>query len=176
MEIEQAARAVMTSLKQHVNSQPQQQETHQLPTLSLLRIGHVLHESGGLLPYLSLASRLHIEKMGDGNQYVPWISMDDLCKAVVHISDHHVSFNGPVNVVAPNSCTNIELMRALSAQRNSSFLLPLAKVVLDAVVGDSSCILTDSERVQPSLLTQSHSCHQSFEFQHKTIGEFFRLK
>ncbi|MBU0960909.1 MAG: TIGR01777 family oxidoreductase, partial [Proteobacteria bacterium] len=79
----------------------------------LLRIGVVLTPKGGALHQLRLALRFGIGRLGSGEQYVSWISLDDMISAILHAAVCP-ELHGPVNVAAPQPVTNRELMAAMA--------------------------------------------------------------
>src|SRR5262245_58142324 len=78
-----------------------------------IRIGVVLGEKGGALAkmltpfYLGLGSPL-----GTGNQYMPWIHIDDLVELMLFAA-RETNISGPLNGVAPNPVTNREFTKVL---------------------------------------------------------------
>ncbi|RUR07524.1 DUF1731 domain-containing protein [Legionella sp. km772] len=130
-----------------------------------LRIGHVLSQQGGLLPYFKLASFFLITKLGSGKQYIPFVHSDDLSQAITFIADSKTLRNGAVNITAPLPCQSAELLSELAwCKLISGFSLP--KSLLKLLIGDAYVVLTDSERVEPTRLLA-----QGFNFNYKTIKE-----
>jgi len=79
-----------------------------------LRIGVALTPAGGALQRLLLPCRLGLGgKLGSGRQYVSWMDIDDVIRAV-----HHCLISpqlaGPVNLTAPLAVTNSELSANLA--------------------------------------------------------------
>src|SRR5690625_7742804 len=65
------------------------------------RIGIALEKHGGMLKQLLLPFRLFVGgSIGDGEQVVPWINMDELCHALSHMIDQE-EVAGPYNVNSP---------------------------------------------------------------------------
>ena len=78
-----------------------------------LRFGVVLSPRGGALARMVLPFKLGMGgRVGGGDQYWSWISIDDACGAIHHalMSD---SLAGPVNVVSPHPVTNKEFTQVL---------------------------------------------------------------
>ncbi|MDF1647059.1 MAG: TIGR01777 family oxidoreductase [Legionellaceae bacterium] len=128
-----------------------------------LRIGHVLSNEGGLLPYLRWAGLFGTSRMGSGEQYVPFIHIKDIVRAVEYIAEDNELIDGTVNLTAPESCTNKEILTALRPFKWSPGV-PLPESVLKLMIGQSSVILTDSERVKPERLLE-----HGFEFEYETV-------
>ncbi|MDM8524883.1 TIGR01777 family oxidoreductase [Desulfococcaceae bacterium HSG8] len=97
-----------------------------------LRIGIALTPAGGALAKLLLPFQAGVGgKLGNGRQYMSWVSMDDVI-SVIHRMITDDSMEGPVNVVAPNPVTNIELTkilgRVLSRPTSLSVPAPLIRL------------------------------------------------
>ncbi|MDA3041321.1 MAG: TIGR01777 family oxidoreductase, partial [Actinomycetota bacterium] len=134
-----------------------------------MRTGVVYSTQGGALPKLLPLFKLGLGgPMGNGRQYVSWISLDDEVRAVIHLLSAELS--GAVNLTAPNPVTNKEQAIALAkALRRPSFL-PVPAFGPRLLLGGemANALLFDSARVLPAKLTAS-----GFEFTHETIGEAF---
>lgn len=79
-----------------------------------VRTGLVLSPSGGLLGQLKpLFSFLLGGRLGDGRQYMPWISLDDEVAAIRFVLENP-TVSGPVNLTGPEPVTNAEFTRALA--------------------------------------------------------------
>lgn len=90
-----------------------------------LRTGLVLSPSGGLLGTLRGLFRFALgARLGDGRQYMSWISLDDEIGAMAFLLDADV--RGPVNLTGPNPVTNAEFTKALAEAvgRPAPFVVP----------------------------------------------------
>ena len=77
------------------------------------RLGIVLSRRGGALAKMLLPFRLGVGgKIGDGRQYVGWISLEDAVAALIYAVEND-ALRGPVNLTAPQPVTNAELTRTL---------------------------------------------------------------
>jgi hypothetical protein len=132
-----------------------------------LRIGVVLSKAGGALAKMLLPFKLGLGgKIGDGAQYMSWVSLDDLVSmARFAIDDEGLS--GAVNAVAPRAVTNLEFTKALgrSLKRPTIFPLPafVARIVLGEMADD---LLLSSIRVEPAVLKE-----RGFNFAHPEIDK-----
>jgi len=78
----------------------------------LLRTGLVMASSGGLLAKQLLPAKLGLGgRLGSGEQYQSWITLDDEVAAIVYLLSADVS--GPVNLSAPNAVTQKEFAKTL---------------------------------------------------------------
>jgi uncharacterized protein (TIGR01777 family) len=118
------------------------------------RTGVVLSPGGG-----ALAKMLPFFKLGiggpvaGGQQYVPWIHLDDVVGGFLHCVDHdHAS--GPVNLTAPNPVTNAELSRALGRALGRPAVLPVPGAALKLLYGEMAEMVTTGQRAIPAKLGQ----------------------
>ncbi len=91
-----------------------------------LRTGLVLSPEGGALKTMLTPFRLGVGgTIGSGNQYISWISIDDMV-GVIHHAINQENLEGPVNAVAPNPVTNREFTKTLARVlgRPSFFSVP----------------------------------------------------
>ncbi|MCY3665053.1 MAG: TIGR01777 family oxidoreductase [Gemmatimonadetes bacterium] len=124
------------------------------------RLGIVFSHQGGALAKMLLPFRLGVGgKIGDGRQYVGWISLEDAVAALVYAVEND-ALRGPVNLTAPQQVTNAELTRTLGRVLRRPTLLPLpafaAKLVLGELAEEG---LLASQRVRPTRLLEA-----GFEF------------
>ena len=82
--------------------------------ISLIRIGLVLSEKGGLLEKLLQINSLRISSIiENGEQWQSWIHIEDLVKIFYFVQKNKI--NGIVNAVAPNPLTFNELQKFISS-------------------------------------------------------------
>ena len=131
----------------------------------LLRTGIVQSGDGGALQKMLLPFKLGIGgRLGAGDQWWSWISIDDHVAAMLHLIGADVE--GPVNMTAPNPVTNQEYTKALGRELGRPTLLPIPKLGPRALLGKelSDALLYTSHRVLPTVLESS-----GFTFRHPTI-------
>jgi hypothetical protein len=118
-----------------------------------LRTGLVVAPTGGLAKRLLPLIRLGlVRSLGSGKQWMSWIALDDVVRAIVFLaaSDHV----GPVNVVAPVPARNAELIAALARAAHRPRLFPVPAPILRLVVGPAADDLLGSQKARPSVLTR----------------------
>ena len=89
------------------------------------RTGLVVSPSGGLLSRLRPLFSLGLgARLGNGRQYMPWISLEDEVRALLFVMSHEVS--GPVNLTGPAPVTNAEFTAAMgrAVNRPTPWLVP----------------------------------------------------
>lgn len=89
-----------------------------------LRIGVVLSNEGGALPKISMPIRWGIgAPIGNGNQWMSWIHLDDLCRLFIAALENN-KWHGVYNAVAPTPVTNTELTRQIANVLKRPLWLP----------------------------------------------------
>lgn len=135
-----------------------------------LRIGMVLTSAGGGLARMLPPFRMGLGgRIGTGRQYLSWIAIDDLVRAIFHVLDTD-SLRGPVNVVSPNPVTSLQFAKTLgrALRRPTAFALPagVARLVLGEMADHT---LLASTRVEPAKLRAS-----GYVFCHPELGGALR--
>jgi len=89
--------------------------------LSIVRIGLVLSENGGILKKLLQLNNFRFSSIiDDGNQWQSWIHIDDLVNIFLYISLNNI--NGVINGVSPNPVTFKKLQSNISSNYKKPFL------------------------------------------------------
>lgn len=116
------------------------------------RFGVVLSARGGALAKMLTPFRLGVGgPLGDGKQWMSWISLDDVT-AVIHRAIHDERLSGPVNVVA-GATRNADLARTLGHVLNRPALLPVPAFALKLALGEmAEETALVSQRVEPEVL------------------------
>jgi uncharacterized protein len=132
-----------------------------------LRTGLVLSPSGGLLGPLKLLYKFALGgRIGSGNQYMPWISLDDEVGAIRFLVEH-ATVDGPVNLTGPLPVTNADFTRALAhtVGRPAPFAVPAA--VIRTLAGPQGVeMLLYGQRAVPAKLEAA-----GYRFRHATLDE-----
>lgn len=120
------------------------------------RIGIVLSPAGGALQlqwpvfWLGMGG-----PVGDPNQYLPWISIDDVIGGLYHLlwTDE---LDGPVNLTAPEPASMGEYARILADVLNRPSLLRVPASLVRSVLGEmAEEMVLKSARVVPERLQES---------------------
>lgn len=122
-----------------------------------VRFGLVLSASGGALGKMLLAFKLGLGgRLGSGRQWMSWIHVDDIARAIHHAIGTK-GLAGAVNLVGPAPVSNTEFTEVLAAvvERPAFFSLP--KFALRMAFGRQAAeeMLLSSQRVVPEKLLGS---------------------
>lgn len=131
----------------------------------MMRFGLVLAPNGGVLERMMLPFKLGVGgRLGSGRQWMSWIAIDDLVRAVTWTIDHP-EITGPVNMVSPNPVTNAEFTKTLGTALHRPTILPMPEFALHAMFGVMADeTLLASQRAYPFVLQGD-----GFEFQQPTL-------
>jgi uncharacterized protein len=120
------------------------------------RLGIVLSPTGGALARMLPPFRLGIGgRIGSGQQYMSWISIEDLV-GILDYAIHNGSLHGPVNAVSPNPLTNQDFSIMLGRVLSKPSLLALPAFAARIAFGEmADALLLASARVLPTRLKES---------------------
>jgi uncharacterized protein len=130
-----------------------------------LRMGMVLGQSGGALPKLVPLFLVGLGgRLGNGRQWMSWVSLDDLLAMIRFILEQD-SLSGAFNAVADQPLRNAEFTRELARALNRPAWLPAPAFALKLIMGKMADeMLLSSQRVRPARLLEA-----GFEFEHPNL-------
>jgi uncharacterized protein (TIGR01777 family) len=125
-----------------------------------LRLGLVVAPEGGMMgPVKPLFKAGLGGRIGDGEQWWSWVTLDDVARAFVHAVDDS-ALSGPYNVTAPNPVTNADFTHELASVLHRPSILPAPKFALKLAMRDmAEEMLLASQRVD-----SAHLRATGFEF------------
>ncbi len=132
---------------------------------AFLRTGIVQSVHGGALKQQLLPFKLALGgRLGSGKQYLPWISITDEVRAILHVLNSNLS--GPVNLAGPAPVTNAVYTKALGSALHRPTLIPIPLFPLKAFYGAELVkeMLLSGARVMPNKLLAD-----GFVFTHATL-------
>jgi uncharacterized protein (TIGR01777 family) len=132
-----------------------------------LRTGIVLHKSGGALSKMLPLFKFGLGgKLGDGSQYMSWISLEDHIRAVEFILENE-EIDGPINLTSPTPITNSEFTKVLAKALGRPAFFPAPAFILNFFLGEMAQeLLLTSARVLPKKLN-----HFGFKFKNSDLKE-----
>ncbi len=112
------------------------------------RIGIVLSSQGGALEKMLLPFHFFAGVyFGDGQQFYPWIHIDDLCRMFIEGIENE-RFSGAYNASAPQPASNRDLVAAAKeALGKPALLLPAPAFALRLAMGEMADMLLHGARV-----------------------------
>ena len=130
-----------------------------------LRIGLVLGRDGGLLGRLLPVFDLGLGgRLGSGQQWMSWISIDDMVR-VIAFAVATPQLEGPLNATAPEPVRNAAFVMALGKALNRPVVFPVPGRPLELALQDFAReIILGGQRVVPEKLTRA-----GFSFLHPSL-------
>jgi uncharacterized protein (TIGR01777 family) len=138
-------------------------------TTSILRTGVVIAKEGGALPQLSRIARLFVASpVGTGNQWMPWIHIDDLCRMYLHVIDQKLP--GTFNACTNDHHSNRSFTKSLAKAVSRPVMVPaIPKFIMRILFGERAVILLEGSRTSADKIISS-----GFTFKHPTLEEAFK--
>jgi hypothetical protein len=135
-----------------------------------MRLGVVLSPAGGALAKMLLPFRLGLGgRIGSGEQFLSWISLDDAVGAFTHALQTP-ALAGAVNTVSPAPVPNKEFSRLLAKTLGRPALFPLPAALLRLALAEmADALLLASTRAVPTRLLAA-----GYRFRHTKLEEALR--
>ncbi|HEX3600287.1 MAG TPA: TIGR01777 family oxidoreductase [Lacipirellulaceae bacterium] len=135
-----------------------------------LRIGFVLARDGGGLAKMLTPFKLGLGGViGSGRQYISWIALDDLVRAIQFTLAASTPA-GPVNAVSPQPVTNRDFTKTLGQVLKRPTIFPMPAFAAKLAFGEmADNMLLSSIRVEPRVLTAAR-----FEFAYPDLESALR--
>jgi uncharacterized protein (TIGR01777 family) len=113
----------------------------------IFRTSVVLDSSGGALAKMLPPFKLGVGGIiGNGNQMMSWIHIDDLVSLYL-LAIRNLQINGIYNACSPNPVSNKEFTNALGSALHRPTLIPVPTTALKVLFGEMSSIILDSQAV-----------------------------
>jgi len=121
----------------------------------ILRIGIVLAANGGALKKMLPPFKLGLGGViGNGEQYMSWIHLDDLI-AIFEFLAQQPTLHGVFNATAPMAVSNKQWTKILAERLGKPALLPMPAFALKILFGEMSDLLLFGQNVYPQRLLDS---------------------
>jgi uncharacterized protein (TIGR01777 family) len=120
-----------------------------------IRTGLVLSPEDGVLKQMLLPFKLFIGgPLGNGRQWWSWLHIDDIVGIYLYALDNS-RLQGPLNAASPNPLRMKEFANALGKVLKRPSLFPVPKFVLKIVIGETTEVVTASQRVDVKKIFES---------------------
>lgn len=121
----------------------------------LMRTGVVLGKNGGALATMLPAFRLGIGgKLGHGQQWFPWIHLNDLISAIIFLMNHK-EIHGPVNLSAPQPVRNENFTRYLGKTLHRPTFMSVPEFAIRLALGELSSVTLEGCKMMPGVLLEN---------------------
>jgi uncharacterized protein (TIGR01777 family) len=129
----------------------------------LLRFGIILAKHGGALPPMMFPFRFGVGgKLGSGEQWMSWITLEDAIGAIL-LALKKESVSGALNVVAPQPLQNAAFTKALAKAMHRPAIFAGPALALRLALGRemADALLLGSQRAMPEKL---QGCGYQFQY------------
>lgn len=143
--------------------------------LSILRIGLVLANGGGLLSQLTLPVKLFSgTAFANGKQWQSWIHIEDLSRLFFTAANE--GWAGTFNAVAPNPVSQRTLMKEIGrVLRRPVFLPNIPAIFIKIMMGERSILILGSQKISADLIL-SKGFKFLFPFLSEALKDVFNKK
>jgi len=132
----------------------------------ILRIGVVLSKDEGVLEKMAPPFKKGIgARIGNGEQGVSWIHIDDLVEIFLFVIDHP-EIVGIVNAVGVYPTDNYNFSDSLGRMFGQPVYFSIPKFLLKFIFGEGSMLLTEGQKAVPEKLLKN-----GFQFQYISIDK-----
>lgn len=134
------------------------------------RIGLLLTEEGGVLkPFKLMANTFSAMKFGDGQQWAPWIHIDDLVGMFIMAVENE-QINGVYNASAPTPVRNQEFVKELARTLRKPFWpMFVPKFALKLGLGERNELVLMSNRTDSSKIQNA-----GYRFEYTNLKNAFK--
>jgi uncharacterized protein (TIGR01777 family) len=135
--------------------------------VSCVRTGFALGHDGGALPRLLPIFRAGMGgPVGNGEQWVSWIHIDDLVGIYLLAIDQ---LEVPINATAPSPVHNRDFTHALGEALHRPAVVPTPAFAVKALLGEGATVVLDGQRVIPQ-----RALAEGYRFKYDTIEPALR--
>ena len=121
----------------------------------LLRTGVVLDKNEGALAKMLPPFKAGVGgPVAGGDQFVPWIHIDDIVGLIVAAIDGDERWSGPINGSAPKPATNKVLSKALGKAIHRPAFAPVPSFAMKLLYGEMSQIVLTGQNAVPQKATE----------------------
>ena len=134
---------------------------------AIFRFGLVLSDEGGALPVMAKPVKLMTgAPLGNGEQYVSWIHIDDLSRLIIRAIEEP-TFAGTFNAVAPNPVTNEEFTKTLGQVLHRPIIIPqVPAFVLKLALGEKADMVLTGQKASADLVLE-----KGFRFEYPELKQ-----
>jgi uncharacterized protein (TIGR01777 family) len=137
--------------------------------VAILRTGIVLAKNSGALAKMIPPFKFGLGgNIGDGQQMMSWIDIEDMVAAIFHIQQNK-SLQGVINLTAPTAVSNDHFAHALASVLNRPCLFSTPAWLLKILLGEMADLLLFGQNVIPKKLMDS-----GFSFKYANVEKSLR--
>jgi len=135
--------------------------------VSIVRIGIIFDKNEGALKKIMQSVTYGFGSVfGNGNQFMPWIHMEDLCGIFKFIIENK-QISGTFNAVSPDHITNKALTKEIgNVIGRKLILLKVPSLLLQGLLGKMSVLLLEGSKVSSAKIIEA-----GYNFKYKKLNQ-----
>ena len=135
----------------------------------LIRTGMVFSKKEGALAQMLPLYKWGLGgKLGNGEQYFPWIALEDMVNGILFLLDHS-ECQGSFNFTAPNPIKQYKFNHTLARILKGPAFATIPKWILHFILGERANLLLESQNVVPEKLLNA-----GFQFQYSDCENYLK--
>lgn len=135
----------------------------------LIRTGMVFSKKGGALAQMLPLYKWGLGgKLGNGEQYFPWIALEDMVNGILFLLDHS-ECQGSFNFTAPNPIKQHKFNRTLALILKRPAFATIPKWILHFILCERANLLLESQNVVPEKLLNA-----GFQFKYSDCENYLK--
>lgn len=138
-----------------------------------IRTGVVLGDGGMLRKLLPLFKLGLGGPVGNGQQWLPWIHIDDIVSVYIAAALDS-RYQGPINAVVPNPARYREFAEALGQALQRPAFFPTPAFILKLVLGEAAALALNSYRIAPKRLLEEFGFQFKFHDLPAALANLYR--
>ncbi|MBX3617315.1 TIGR01777 family oxidoreductase [Nitrosomonas sp.] len=138
-----------------------------------IRTGVVLGDGGMLRKLLPLFKLGLGGPVGNGQQWLPWIHIDDIVSIYIAAALDS-RYQGPINAVAPNPVRYREFTAALGQALQRPAFFPTPTFILKLALGEAAALALNSYRIAPKRLLEEFGFQFKFHDLPTALANLYR--
>lgn len=132
----------------------------------IIRTGIVLSKQDGVLNRMMLPFKFLIGgPIGNGNQILSWIHIDDEVSAIQFLLENE-SARGVFNLTSPYPASNSSIGKKMAKIMNRPYWIPAPAIILRFFLGEMSSLVLDGQNIFPKRLLEA-----GYSFRYERIDD-----
>lgn len=122
---------------------------------TILRFGVVVG-NGGVLQKMTIPAKFgFLTKFGEGNNYMSWISLHDLCRVFEFVIDKQLKEKNIYNLTAPNACQHRKFVELLQKYMAKKYVIKMPEYAIKLMFGQMGKeLLLSSQNIKPKKILE----------------------
>ncbi|MED7789384.1 TIGR01777 family oxidoreductase [Francisella sp. 19X1-34] len=144
-----------------------------LQKYTIFRFGVVIG-NGGALEKMTMSAKFgFVTMLGDGHNYISWVSVHDLCRAFEFVIDSKLNNKEIFNLTAPNICQHQVLIKLLRKYLVKKHIFKMPTFVVKLLFGQmGEELLLSSQNIRPTKLMSKGFVFEDLKMQ-KALERYF---